>query len=299
MTWNQNQANVREGDLALLVGMTHKSFIIRIQAGGKLHTHRGVVSHDECIGKPWGSQIPSHSGNPFFVLQPGIGDLLREIPRNTQILYAKDIGFLLINMGIGPGMHVLEAGTGSGALTSALAYVVGPQGRVTSYEARAEMHQLARKNLTRFGLDDQVTLKLQNIGEGIEETDVDALFLDLPNPEDFVHIVRQALKPGGHFGCILPTTNQVTRLVSALRRNDFAFVDICEVLLRYYKADSERFRPVDRMVAHTGYLVFARPMIIDHNRMEGDVLFEGTGLLGEDEAEDDQSASLLTENSNG
>lgn len=263
MTWNRYQSSVREGDLALLVGLTHKSFIVRIQAGGSLHTHRGVVSHDELIGKPWGSQVNSHQGNPFFVLQPGIGDLLREIPRSTQILYAKDIGYLLITLGIGPGMHVLEAGTGSGALTSAMAFAVGPQGKVTSYEVRPDMHQLARKNLTRIGLVDRVELKLQDLGQGADERDVDAVFLDLPNPDAYIHIVRQVIKPGAPFGCILPTTNQVTRLLPVLRRHGFAFVDVCEILLRYYKVDGERFRPVDRMVAHTGYLIFARAMVVE------------------------------------
>ena len=272
LTWNQYQRSVSEGDLALLVGLTHKSFLIRIQAGGLLHTHRGIVSHDELIGLPWGSQISSHQGNPFFVLQPGIGDLLKEIPRNTQILYAKDIGYAMITMGIGPGMHVLEAGTGSGALTSAMAYLVGSQGRVTSYEIRPDMHRLARKNLTRIGLEDRVTLKLQDLGEGADEREVDAVFLDLPNPDAYIHIVRQVLKPGGQFGCILPTTNQVTRLLPVLRRYGFAFIDVCEVLLRFYKVDGERFRPVDRMVAHTGYLIFARAMVIDPESGESEAV---------------------------
>jgi tRNA (adenine57-N1/adenine58-N1)-methyltransferase len=261
LTWNEHTTLVQEGDLVQLVGLTHKTFIVRLQVGGALHTHRGVVSHDDIIGRPWGSEIASHQGNPFYVLQPGLNDLLKAIPRNTQILYAKDIGYILFTMGIGPGMHVLEAGTGSGALTSALAYLVGPAGRVTSYEMRNDMHQLARKNLARFGLEERVDLKLQNIADGITERDVDAIFLDLPNPFDYVHLVSEALKPGGYFGSILPTTNQVTRLLTALRRYPFAFVDVCEVILRFYKPDSDKFRPVDRMVAHTGFLIFARKIV--------------------------------------
>lgn len=296
MTWNQYQGSVQEGDLALLVGLTHKAHIIRIQSGGTLHTHRGVVSHDELIGKPWGSQISSHQGNPFYVLQPGIGDLLQEIPRNTQILYAKDIGFILITMGIGPGMHVLEAGSGSGALTSAFAYTVGPQGRVTSYEIRPDAHQLARKNLTRFGLVDRVNLKLQDLGEGAEERDVDAVFLDLPNPDAYIHIVRQVLKPGAPFGCILPTTNQVTRLLPVLRRFGFAFVDVCEILLRYYKVDGERFRPVDRMVAHTGYLIFARAMVVDPAESLAEIP-QASGFE-DDVTGEEMSDDFVTENGN-
>jgi tRNA (adenine57-N1/adenine58-N1)-methyltransferase len=164
-------------------------------------------------------------------------------------------------MGIGPGQHVLEAGTGSGSLTTALAFAVGPQGRVTSYESRQEMQRLARANLEKLGLADRVTFKLGDIEAGFEETNVDALFLDLQNPFDYIPQARQALKPGGFFGSLLPTTNQVTRLIGALESHHFAFIEVCEILLRYYKPVPTRLRPTDRMVAHTGYLIFARPII--------------------------------------
>lgn len=265
MTWNLHGTTVNDGDLAQLVGLRHKSFIVRIKQGGELQTHRGIVRFDDIIGKPWGSRIRSHLGNPFYVLQPALGDLLKELPRNTQILYPKDIGFILVQMGIGEGQIILEAGTGSGSLTSAMAYAVGSKGKVISYEAREEMQKLARKNITRLGLEDRVEFKLREltVEQGFDEEGVDALFLDLPNPYDYIHHARKALKLGGFFGCILPTANQVSRLLLALRQFDFAFIDVCEVLLRYYKPEPDRFRPVDRMVAHTGFLIFARPVIIE------------------------------------
>jgi tRNA (adenine57-N1/adenine58-N1)-methyltransferase len=265
LTWNLHGTTVNDGDLAQLVGLRHKSFIVRIKQGGELQTHRGIVRFDDIIGKPWGSRIRSHLGNPFYVLQPALGDLLKELPRNTQILYPKDIGFILVQMGIGEGQIILEAGTGSGSLTSAMAYAVGSKGKVISYEAREEMQKLARKNITRLGLEDRVEFKLREltIEQGFDEEGVDALFLDLPNPYDYIHHARKALKLGGFFGCILPTANQVSRLLLALRQFDFAFIDVCEVLLRYYKPEPDRFRPVDRMVAHTGFLIFARPVIIE------------------------------------
>ncbi len=251
----------RAGDLAQLVSPTNKSFILRLTPGDELHTHRGILRHDDLIGLTWGSEVFTHLGKTYYLLQPSLSDLLRELKRNTQIMYPKDIGFVLVTLGIGPGMHVVEAGTGSGALTIALAWAVGPQGRVTSYDLRPEMQNLARKNLERLGLLDQVTLKLRDIAQGFDEQDVDALFLDLPNPYDYLQQARQALKPGGHFGTILPTVNQISRLLDAFYQYNYAFVDVCEILLRYYKTVSERLRPTDRMVAHTGYLAFARPML--------------------------------------
>ncbi len=261
MTWNLHGTHAQDGDLAQLVGLRHKHYIITLQAGGALHTHRGILYHDELIGKPWGSQVYSHMGSPFFLFQPALGDLLRSLPRNTQILYPKEIGYILVNMGIGPGARVLEAGTGSGSLTSALAYSVGASGQVITYESRQEMQTVARKNLDRLGLTERVIFKLGNIENGFEETGVDALFLDVPNPYDYISQVRAALKLGGFFGSILPTTNQVSNLIRELRRNMFAFIEVLEIIMRFYKPEPDRLRPTDRMIAHTGFLIFARPVL--------------------------------------
>jgi tRNA (adenine57-N1/adenine58-N1)-methyltransferase catalytic subunit len=248
----------RDGDLAQLVGLRHKHFIITLQEGAKFETHRGILQHDDLIGKPWGTQVFSHMGSPFFLLQPSLADLLIDLPRTTQILYPKDIGFILVTMGVGSGQTVMEAGTGSGSMTTALAYAVGPEGRVISYEVKQDVQNLARKNLVRFGLDSRVDFKLRDIAEGFDETDADSFFLDVPNPYDYTMQIRSALKPGGFLCCLIPTFNQVEKTLLALRQNRFAFVEVCELLLRYYKPEPSRLRPTDRMVAHTGFLIFAR-----------------------------------------
>ena len=258
MLVTQSSAIARDGDLAQLVGLRHKHFILTLQAGAKFESHRGILQHDDLIGKPWGTQVFSHIGSPFFLLQPSLADLITELPRTTQILYPKDIGFILVTMGIGPGQTVMEAGTGSGSMTTALAYAVGPEGRVISYEIKPDAQNLARKNLTRFGLDSRVDFKLRDIGQGFDETEVDSFFLDVPNPYDYTAQVRAALKPGGYLCCLIPTFNQVEKTLQALRQTKFAFVEVCELLLRFYKPEPDRIRPTDRMVAHTGFLLFAR-----------------------------------------
>ncbi len=250
--------DAREGDLAQLVGLTHKHFIFILQSGGDFQSHRGVIKHDDLIGKPWGSQVFSHTGAPFFLLQPSLSDVLNELPRNTQILYPKDIGYILIQMGVSEGQTVLEAGTGSGSMTIALATAVGSLGRVVSYEHKPDTQNLARKNLERIGLASRVDFKLRDIQEGFDETEADAFFLDVQNPYDYISRVRSALKPGGFFGSLMPTYNQVEKILYTLKQNNFAFVEVCELLLRYYKTNPARLRPTDRMVAHTGFLVFAR-----------------------------------------
>jgi tRNA (adenine57-N1/adenine58-N1)-methyltransferase catalytic subunit len=258
MSFSNPSSTARAGDLAQLVGLRHKHFIITLQEGLKFETHRGVLMHDDLIGRPWGSQVFSHMGSPFFLLQPSLADLLTDLPRATQILYPKDIGFILVTMGVGPGKKVIEAGTGSGSMTIAMAYAVGAEGRVITYEVKADAQNLAKKNLERVGLAARVDFKLRDIQAGFDETDADALFLDLPTPFDYMPQARAALKPGGFLCSLLPTVNQVEQLLVALRRERFAFIEVCEILVRYYKAEPTRLRPTDRMVAHTGFLIFAR-----------------------------------------
>lgn len=260
MDWQIKSEIAQEGDLAALVSTKTNYFIFRLEHGGSFQTHRGVIPHDKLIGMKWGCEVFSHTGSPFYLIKPGIYEILSTTKRNTQIMYPKDIGFILMKMNIIPGTNVIEAGTGSGGLTQILSLMAGKEGHVFSYERREEMTNLARKNLEKMGWGDNVTFYTRDIEAGFEQKDMDAVFLDLPNPYDYIPQVKAALIPGGYFGALLPTTNQVSKLLLELRRNTFEFVDVCEIIMRFYQAEAEKFRPVDRMVAHTGYLIFARPI---------------------------------------
>lgn len=261
---------VQEGDLVQLLGTTHKNHLLVLKAGEVFMTHRGVIKHDDIIGQPWGVRLESHNGHPFFVLQPGITDLVQAIKRTTQIMYPKDIGYIVLRLGVGPGKRVLECGGGSGGLTTVLAFLTGDTGRVYSYERNPEVQLLAQKNLRLFGLDQRVEFKLGDANEGFEERYLDAIFLDLPNPYDYLAQVSASLKGGGQFATLLPTMNQVELTLRALSHSNFAFIDVCEILLRHYKSDWGRLRPVDRMVAHTGYLIFARSIQANLGEMESE-----------------------------
>ena len=261
MTAEKAVQTAQPNDLALLVGRDRKSFLIRLEPGSQLHTHRGVLPHDDLIGTPWGAQLSTHLGYPFLFLQPSTDDLVRNLKRTTQIVYPKEAGYILMKMRIAPGCHVVEAGTGSGGLALVFAQTVSPTGRVYSYEVRPEMQQLARRNLEQLGLSEFVEFKLRDVSKGFDERDADALFLDLPTPWDCLEQAHAALASGGFFGCILPTTNQVSCLIGALEEAHFGLIEVEELLLRQYKAVPARLRPMDRMVAHTGYLIFARALI--------------------------------------
>ncbi len=269
MNWFGKNEFASEGDLVALASTKNKYFIFRLEKGGDYQTHRGILYHDELIGTPWGSEVHSHKGSSFYLLQPGIYEILSTTKRNTQIMYPKDIGFILMKMNIVPGTKIIEAGTGSGGFTQVLALMVGQEGHVYTYERREEMYNLAQKNIDRLGLSDHVTFHQGSIEEGFEQKGVDAIFLDLPNPYDFIEQVKEALIPGGYFGVLLPTTNQITKLLIEMRRHNFQFIDVCELMLRFYQAEPTKLRPVDRMVAHTGYLIFGRP-IMSNSDSKGD-----------------------------
>lgn len=260
MNWITCREKAQEGDLALLIGSKQKYFVITLIKGDVFETHRGIVKHDDIIGKKWGSKIFSHKESPFYLFQPGIEELIKTTKRNTQIMYAKDIGYTLLKLSIINGTKVIEAGTGSGSLTQIIAAVIGNEGHLYSYEVRPEMQNLAKKNLGRLGFEERVTFIQKNIEDGFDQENIDAVFLDVPNPYDYLEQVKKALVPGGFFGTILPTTNQIIKLLIELRRKKFAFIEVSEIMLRHYQAEETKLRPTDRMVAHTGYLIFARPI---------------------------------------
>ncbi|MBI3177496.1 MAG: tRNA (adenine-N1)-methyltransferase [Chloroflexi bacterium] len=248
------------GDLIQLMDPDGKYFIFRLVPGQRLETHRGIFQHDALIGQAYGAEVRSHLDKSFYLFTPSTADIIQQLKRSSQILFPKDIGLILLRLNIRPGMTVLETGTGSGGMTLALAQAVGPMGRVISYDVRPDMQNLARRNLEQVGLLDRVTLKLRDIKEGFDETDVESFFLDVGNPYDYTAQVYRALRGGGHFGCLVPTANQVSDLIISLQREMFAFIEVVEVLMREYKPVAARLRPMDRMIAHTGYLVFARPV---------------------------------------
>jgi len=252
------RTTVAYGDIVLFVSKDRKSFLRMLTPGGRLQTHYGFIDFDAVIGLPFGSRLKTHLNQDMWMLTPSIDDLIRYMRRETQIIFPKDLGYILLKLGIRPGVEVIEAGTGSGGLTTALAIMVGPTGRVYSYERRARMQSLARQNLERLGLLERVTLIERDIAEGFDQRGVHAVFLDVHDPWMYLTQAHAALRGGGFLGCIVPTLNQVVELNQALHSRLWFLVEVEELLLRQYKTLPRRIRPDEQMVGHTGFLVFGR-----------------------------------------
>ncbi len=246
------------GHTVLFASKDRKSYIRTLTPGGILTTHLGNIPFDTLIGLAYGSAIRTHLGNLFYLLIPNVEDLLHHGRHETTIIQPKDLGYIALKMGIQPGVSVIEAGTGSGGLTTWLALLVGDSGQVISYDRKPVNVEVAKRNLTRAGMVHRVAFKTRDIAEGFDETEADAIFLDVHNPWEFLTMARAALRGGGHFGAIVPTMNQVIDLLGALYVGAWFRIEVEELLLRSYKVLPARVRPEDRMVGHTGYLVFAR-----------------------------------------
>lgn len=232
--------------------------MVKVEKGQTFHTHKGFIKLDDLIGKEYGSRVLSNLGVEFTALKPLLHDYIFKSLRKTQITYPKDIALIVMFSGLGPGSRVVEAGTGTGALTTALAHYVKPDGKVYSYEIREEFLKTARKNLKRTGLTEFVELKNKDVTEGIEETDVDAVILDLATPWLVVPHAYAALKPCGTLVSFSPTIDQVVKTVEALEENGFVDVNTVECLLRGMQIARGKTRPQTLMTGHTGYITFAR-----------------------------------------
>jgi tRNA (adenine57-N1/adenine58-N1)-methyltransferase len=235
--------------------------LVKVEAGKSFHTHKGFIKFDDLIGKDYGSCILSSLGVEFTALKPLLRDLIMKSVRKTQITYPKDIALIVMFSGIGPGSRVAEAGTGTGALTTALAYYVKPDGKVYSYEIREEFLKTAEKNLKRAGLVDFVELKNKDITAGIDESDVDAVILDLATPWLVVPHAYNALKPCGTIVSFSPTIDQVVKTVEALNENGFVDLETVECLMRGMQTERGKTRPQTLMTGHSGYITFARKAI--------------------------------------
>lgn len=249
---------IREGDNILLYLNKKRSYLVKAEKGKNLHTHKGYIQFDSLIGKKYGTRLLSNLGVEFAALKPALRDFIFKAQRKTQIMYPKDIALITMYSGIGPSSRVVEAGTGAGALTTALAFYVKPRGRVYSYDIRREFQEIAFKNLKKACVEDYVELKSKDVTLGIDEKNVDAVVLDLATPWLVISHAYSALKGSGNIVSFSPTIDQVVKTVEALEESGFVDVSTFECIMREMQVARGKTRPQTLMTGHTGYVTYAR-----------------------------------------
>lgn len=255
----------KEGDLVLLLTEKGKKFLVSLKKEGKFCYHKGVIDFKDILGKKEGDFVFSSKGEKLLLFKPTISEFILKTKRGAQIIYPKDIAYILYFADVFSGAKVLEAGTGSGALTISLLRAVGEKGKVFSFEKRKEFFEIAQKNIEKFK-----NIRKENLGKlflfnddvlNVKEKDFDRIFLDLPEPEKLLFKLKDHLKEGGILACYLPTVLQVFELIETVEKEfskSFYLMGIFEVLERGWKKRQISLRPEDRMIAHTGFMIFFR-----------------------------------------
>lgn len=257
-----NAEPLAAGERVLLLDARGRRYLVRLEPGGVFHFHGGALPHDLVIGSEEGTTVHTTTGADLVCFRPRLADFILKMGRGAQVIYPKDLGPILVYADVFPGARVLEAGSGSGALTIALCRAVGSEGRVVSYEIREEFREVARRNAEEFfgKLPAWLELRSGDVRDVAGET-FHRVILDLPEPWAVLESSAAVLVPGGVLCGYLPTTGQVQSLVEAMEGAGFAEIETFEVLLRTWHVAPRSVRPDHRMVAHTGFVTVGRKTV--------------------------------------
>lgn len=249
---------IEESSYVLLFHTPRKKWLTKVARDKKFHTHLGIIDVSSIVGMEYGSAIRTTEGKLIFLMEPTIHDFIMKSERKTQIVYPKDLGYIVARTGLKNGSKVLEIGTGSGALATFMASIVKPEGHIYSFDVNSEFMEMAKRNLEKAGMAKYVTLHQHDPHQGVDIRNVDVATVDLGDPWTVVEQVYDALKGGGAFVAICPTMNQIEKTAVQLKKSGYADIDCVELMIRNVEAREGMTRPSMRMIGHTTYLVFAR-----------------------------------------
>ena len=220
-----------------------------------LHTQYGVIRKEDLKKSKDGCLVNSNTGKEFFIFSPSFIDLYRKIKRDAQIIPLKDIGYIVAETGINRESKVLDAGSGSGALSCFLASLAK---EVVTYEIREDFIEIVNKNIDFLNLKN-IKVKKINIFDNVEEKEIDVITLDVPEPWNAIDNCSKALKPGGFIVSYSPSVPQVADFVNAIRKNEnFVYVKTSEITEREWEVEERKVRPKSQGIGHSGFLSFAR-----------------------------------------
>jgi len=257
-----NRGRFVAGDRVQLTDQKGKIYST-ITPGKEWHTHKGWIIHDDLIGLPEGSVVSTSAGLKFTAFIPLLTDYVLSMPRGATIVYPKDAALIVGFADIFPGARVLEAGVGSGALTLSLLRAVGPSGSVHSVERREEFAANATSNIENYfgGRPANWSLAIGSVQEQEFDHEFDRVILDMLAPWECVEMAAKVLRPGGVFMAYVATTTQLSATAEALKEDGhFTEPESFESMVRGWHHEGLAVRPQQRMIGHTGFLIFSRRM---------------------------------------
>ena len=234
-----------------------KKYILK--PGAEFQSDLGIVKADVLDNAQIGDEVKSHLDHSFKIVKPNVNDFIDLMERRCSILIKKDIGQVLAHTGLGAGSRVVDAGTGAGAIALHFGNVVGLEGKVFTYEVREDFAEVARRNIDNFGITN-IEVKNKNIKEGIDEDNIDLIFLDLPKPFEIFEEVMESLNVGGWLAVYAPYIDQAETSYRVAKKLGFYDIEIIETLERGLEVRTQGVRPKTRMVGHSGYLLVARKL---------------------------------------
>lgn len=251
------------GDSVLVVEITDrkpKSWILILKQDDAKSTHLGRIDHNNLIGLQYGQEIRFEPKGRAILLKPSPRDFLKSFKLKTQILYADDCTAACSVAGIKNGMIVGEAGSGSGALTTFLAWAVSPDGHIYSFDINKKHLENAKENLQLTGMEKYVTFILQDIRESFQGPLLDAFFLDFSTPFDAIDSVALRLTGGGSLVVFVPNWGQVEQTVEKINKNStLELLEVFEITRRNFTVKPKRhiMRPTFRDIVYSGILIHA------------------------------------------
>ena len=255
----------RLGDRVQLTGPKGRLHTITLREKGELHTHHGVLRHEQLVGQPDGSVVANSSGHEYLALRPLLRDFVMSMPRGAAIVYPKDAAQIIAEADVFPGAVVVEAGVGSGALSLWLLRAMGAEGRLVSFERRPEFAEVAQANVETYlgerpaNWEVVVGDLVEALPDAVAPGSIDRVVLDMLAPWECMDVVADALTPGGVVLCYVATATQLSRVAEYIRNTGlFTDPEASETMVRGWHVEGLAVRPDHRMVAHTGFLLWAR-----------------------------------------
>jgi len=244
--------------LIIIIDERSKKYIIDQKSD--FQSDLGIIDQNDLANAKIGQTLTTHLGKKFKVIKPSVNDFIELMDRRCSILIQKDIGTIISKCGIGSGSRIVDAGTGAGAIALNFGNIVGECGNVYSYEIREDFAEVAKSNIEKFGLDNIIEIKNKDIKEGIEENEIDLIFLDLIKPYEIFEDVYSCLNTGGYLAVYAPYIDQIETSYKIAKKIGFLDLSIIETLEREIEVRNQGTRPKTRMIGHSGYLMFGRKL---------------------------------------